>query len=185
LDAAHVWDVAEDAAGNLYAATGDEGKIYKVAPAGTVTVAYASDDSQVLCLKAAADGTVYAGTGPGGKVIRLTADGTATVLYRTGESYVWSLALDEEGKCLYAGTGPSGNSSFARADGDSSDATPVPTGGKKPVAATLASTLPSSSREKDSDKGGPAPTAPAPTSGENSVYRIAADGTARELFREK
>src|SRR4051794_3933312 len=30
LDATHVWDLAEDADGNLYAATGDEGKVYKV-----------------------------------------------------------------------------------------------------------------------------------------------------------
>src|SRR5437773_729777 len=32
IEAAHVWDVAEDAAGNLFAATGDDGKIYKVTP---------------------------------------------------------------------------------------------------------------------------------------------------------
>src|SRR5262245_51111832 len=32
IDAAHVWDVVEDAAGNLFVATGDEGKVFKVAP---------------------------------------------------------------------------------------------------------------------------------------------------------
>ena len=34
LEARHVWDVVEDAAGNLLVATGDEGKIYQVAPDG-------------------------------------------------------------------------------------------------------------------------------------------------------
>src|SRR5260370_3608077 len=48
LEATHVWDVVEDKAGNLFAATRDEGKIYKVTPAGTVSVAFASDDSQIL-----------------------------------------------------------------------------------------------------------------------------------------
>src|SRR5687767_1980097 len=37
LEAAHVWDVVEDNAGNLYAATGDEGKIYKLTPEGKVS----------------------------------------------------------------------------------------------------------------------------------------------------
>src|SRR6266852_3080280 len=75
LDAAHVWDVAEDRDGNLYAATGDEGKIYKIAPDGKTSVAYSSEDSQVLCLAIAADGSIYAGTGPSGRVIRIDPKG--------------------------------------------------------------------------------------------------------------
>src|SRR6266852_4871395 len=50
LDAAHVWDVVEDKAGNLFVATGDEGKIFKITADGKVSVAYAGEDSQVLCL---------------------------------------------------------------------------------------------------------------------------------------
>src|SRR4051794_23998047 len=50
LDATHVWDVAEDAQGNLLVATGDEGKIYRISPEGKVTVAFTAPDSQVLCL---------------------------------------------------------------------------------------------------------------------------------------
>src|SRR5947199_8521874 len=38
LDAMHVWDVIEDKAGNLFVATGDEGKVYKVTPEGKVSV---------------------------------------------------------------------------------------------------------------------------------------------------
>jgi hypothetical protein len=108
LDAAHVWDVVEDREGNLYAATGDDGKVYKVTPAGKASVAYAGDDSQVLCLALAPDGAVYAGTGPGGRIIRIAPDGTAKVHYQTPESYVWSLALNEKGDKLFAGTGPKG-----------------------------------------------------------------------------
>src|SRR5262245_43587010 len=34
LDATHVWDIVEDKDGNLYVATGAEGKVYKVATDG-------------------------------------------------------------------------------------------------------------------------------------------------------
>jgi hypothetical protein len=108
LEATHVWDVVEDKDGNLFVATGDEGKLYKVAPDGKVTVAFDSEESQILCLALAPDGSVYAGTGPGGLIVRIAPDGKSKVLYHTPESYVWCLALDAKGQTLYAGTGPKG-----------------------------------------------------------------------------
>src|SRR5207237_7013464 len=50
LDAAHVWDVVEDRDGNLYVATGDDGKVFKITADGKASVAYTAEDSQVLCL---------------------------------------------------------------------------------------------------------------------------------------
>ncbi|MGE3803544.1 MAG: hypothetical protein AB7K24_02605 [Gemmataceae bacterium] len=108
LDAAHVWDVVEDKAGNLFVATGDEGKIFKITPAGKVSVAFDCDEVQVLCLAAASDGSIYAGTGPSGLIIRIAPDGNARVLYDSPESYVWSLAVNPRGDRIYAGTGPKG-----------------------------------------------------------------------------
>src|SRR5580704_7508352 len=52
LDATHVWDVIEDRDGALIAATGDEGKIYKISADGKATLLYKSDDTQILCLAA-------------------------------------------------------------------------------------------------------------------------------------
>jgi sugar lactone lactonase YvrE len=108
LDAEHLWDVAEDAAGNLYAAAGGEGKVWKITPDGKAAVAWHGEEGQVLCLAVAADGTVYAGTGPAGRIIRIDARGVGRVLCETGESYVWSLALDAKSGALFAGTGPNG-----------------------------------------------------------------------------
>ena len=108
VEATHVWDVVEDKNGNLFAATGNEGKLFKVAADGKVTVAYTSEDSQILCLALAADGTIYAGTGPGGRVLRLDAGGKVDVLCKTPETYVWSLAVSSDGKSVFAGTGPKG-----------------------------------------------------------------------------
>src|SRR5439155_392229 len=102
-----VWALAEDGAGNLYAGTGDEGKVYKVSPAGKVALVYTGEQSQVLSLAVAPDDTVYAGTGPGGQVVHL-AGGEAKVLCDLGDTYIWALALDPRGHALYAGTGPKG-----------------------------------------------------------------------------
>jgi outer membrane protein assembly factor BamB len=108
LDAAHVWDMVEDRDGNLFVATGDEGKIYKVPPQGKPVVVHSGEQSQVLCLALASDGSIYAGTGPNGQILRLDPRGQANVFSETGESYVWSLAIDPKGQALYAGTGPHG-----------------------------------------------------------------------------
>ncbi|HWY86955.1 MAG TPA: hypothetical protein VNX28_09540 [Gemmataceae bacterium] len=116
LQATNVWDVVEDPSGNLFVATGDEGKLWKVAPDGVASVVYASSDSQILCLAQGADGAVYAGTGPGGKVLRVTADG-ARVLTDELDSYVWGLVYDPDSKALFAGTGPKGRIYRIAADG--------------------------------------------------------------------
>jgi hypothetical protein len=108
LDAAHVWDLVEDQSGNLYVATGDEGRIFKVSPGGQATLVYESEDSEVLCLALAPDGSIYAGTGPNGHLLRIAPDGQTKVLHKSPESYIWCLALDASGETIYAGTGPKG-----------------------------------------------------------------------------
>ncbi len=107
LEATHVWDIVEDKDGNLIAATGDEGRIYKVAPDGDVSILYTAKASQVLCLTQTSAGIIYAGTGPGGQVIRIE-QGKARVFCETHANYVWSLAVDPETQEVYAGTGSKG-----------------------------------------------------------------------------
>jgi hypothetical protein len=277
LDVAHVWDMVEDRSGNLWIATGDEGKIFKVSPEGKATLAYTSEDSQVLCLAAGADGSIYAGTGPSGLVIRIRAGSKADVIARSLGTYVWCLALDDAGETIFAGTGPKGHiyrvtpdgkatvfysvkqehilclalggngtvyagvdksglvyridargkgfvlyqapqdeirslvvtadavyagtsaptkrrgvtgagtaadvfSSAAKVSALKVSATKPAKSDKGKKAATIQSSSTSSS---ESSKSGGAPSIAPPSSGENSLYRIAADGTVREIFREK
>jgi hypothetical protein len=108
LDATQVWGVVEDRAGNLLVATGNEGKIFKLAADGRISVFYKCEDSQVLCLALAPDGTLYAGTGPTGMILRVREDGRGGTFCKTGASYVWSLVFDHETDTLFAGTGPKG-----------------------------------------------------------------------------
>ena len=274
LQALNVWDVIADKAGNLYAATGDQGKLWKVTPDGKTSVAYTSTDSQILCLTQGPDGAIYAGTGPGGKVIRITSEG-AQVLTDNLDSYVWGLVFDPESKTLFAGTGPKGRIYQISPDGKSQvyyqtkqehilclaagpketlyagtdkgglvyridppspvlrkggrqDSLPRATGGvgfvlyhahqsevrsllvtdkaiyagtssptRRPglnnskTATTFLSEKASTEMEVLSDapsslflaQGAPAPSNP--PVGENSIYRIALDGTVREIFRDK
>jgi hypothetical protein len=287
LQATHIWAIIEDKAGNLFVATGDEGKIFKVAADGKVTVAYTSSDSQVLSLALAEDGTLFAGTGPHGLIVSIPPQGDPKVLVADLDGYVWNLVFDAAGKNLYAGTGPKGriyqvspegkasvfyatkqehilclargadNMLYAGTDkgglvyridpngkgfvlydahqgeirsllvtGDSvyaGTSAPVPRGARG-IAASNSSTAVSSvdrgsdeqpaANEQPAAKKGqgkkklfrPASTSSAkssteetvssshrngasagapPSTGENSIYRIALDGTVRELFREK
>src|SRR5262249_20897328 len=108
IQATHVWAMVEDKAGNLFVATGDEGKLFKVSPDGKVTLVYTSTDSQILSLALAPDGTVYAGTGPHGLIISVSPAGDAKVLVADLDNYVWSLVHDPVSKTLFAGTGPKG-----------------------------------------------------------------------------
>jgi hypothetical protein len=108
LDATHIWDVIEDGDGNLIVATGDDGKVFKVAPDGRASVLYTADESQVLCLARAPDGAIYAGTGPAGNVVRIEPDGKTKVVRPGDGLYVWSLAVDAKSGNVYAGTGSKG-----------------------------------------------------------------------------
>ena len=109
LDATHVWDIVEDQDGNLFVATGDEGKIYKVTPDGKASVALHQRRSQVLCLAPAADGVrLRRHRAERPRSCASTPTGKAKVFCETGESYVWSLAVDAKTATLYAGTGPKG-----------------------------------------------------------------------------
>jgi hypothetical protein len=120
LDAAHVWDIVEDKQGNLFVATGNEGKVFQVTPQGKVSVAYETQDTEVLCLALASDGTIYAGTGPKGRILKLGPDGKSQLLFQTPENYVWSLALDPANQMIYAGTGSKGRIYRVTPDGKGS-----------------------------------------------------------------
>jgi hypothetical protein len=107
LEASRVWDLARTRDGDVYAATGDEGKVFRRARQGEWTVAFDSDDSQVFSLVATPDGKVYAGTGPSGQVIELTDPKHPATRPDPGVQYIWDLAVDDTGNLL-AATGPNG-----------------------------------------------------------------------------
>jgi sugar lactone lactonase YvrE len=103
----YLWALAQDRNGLVYAAGGNEGKIFRIPPTGKGEVFFKADDPEVHALAIDASGNLYAGTSPGGRVYKIGPDGKKVWICETGEKYVWALALDGQGNVL-AGTGVEG-----------------------------------------------------------------------------
>ena len=71
LDATRVWDLARTPGGEIYAATGDMGKVFRRDgnDGAAWSLVYDAKDTQALALAVLADGHVVVGTGPSGQVI--------------------------------------------------------------------------------------------------------------------
>jgi hypothetical protein len=118
LEAAHVWDLARTRSGDLYAATGDQGKVFRREGKDSAawTMVHDAKDTQALALAVLADGHVVVGTGPSGQVIDLTDPEHPASAPDRGVQYIWDLAADTKGN-LFAATGPSGQLWKRSADG--------------------------------------------------------------------
>jgi hypothetical protein len=94
--------LAIDKAGDaLFAGTGPEGKVVRIAPGGGASVYFETDAPFVVSLAVGDDGSVYAGTSGGkGLLYRITAPGRATVLYDFPASDVRAIAT-APGRALY------------------------------------------------------------------------------------
>lgn len=116
-DLEFIWDVVEDAAGNLYLGGGTPAKIIKLAPDGTMTTLFESKELEVHALVLdSRTGTLFAATSPDGSVYRISPEGEASVLFEPGTKYLWALARDSAGT-LYLATGDKGEIYYISPDG--------------------------------------------------------------------
>ena len=106
-EAPTVWALARDREGRVYAATGNEGRVFRIDGAGTASVAYDAAELEVHALAIAADGRVYAAGSPDGAVYRLERNGRSETFFDPADKYIWALALDRQGRLLVA-TGAEG-----------------------------------------------------------------------------
>lgn len=67
----YLWDLAVDGQGNVFAAAGSPGRVYRIAADGKVTVVFRPQELQVQALAVDAKGTLYAATSPDGKVYKI------------------------------------------------------------------------------------------------------------------
>ncbi len=99
-----VTSLAEDAKGNVYAATIPDGKIYKVTQGKAEVFVTLPDTTHVWALAFDKTKTVmFAATGPEGKVFRVDMTGKAEVYYKSDETHLVSLAVAPNGE-VYAGS---------------------------------------------------------------------------------
>lgn len=96
-----VWALARDKKGVVYAGTGNEGKVFRLAD-GKASVFFDAEELEVHALAVGPDGRLYAGTSPDGKVYAIDAAGKAETFYDPPDKYIWALAFDKQAQLLVA-----------------------------------------------------------------------------------
>jgi outer membrane protein assembly factor BamB len=178
----YVWDLALDAAGNLFVATGDGGQLFKVTPNGEHSVFFKSDETHIRKLAFDNRGNLIAGSDGSGLVYRITPAGEAFVLYSAAKREITALAVDEKGNIYAAGVG------------DKRGATPQFGGtfGSTPINIAPISS-PSMGGQPTITIGGPVspmapPQMPFPglgATGGSEIYRIAPDGAPLKIWSSR
>jgi hypothetical protein len=187
----YVWCLAVGSDGQtVYVGTGPKGRIYEVTAQGKARVFYTTKQDHILSMATGPDGMLYAGTDKDGLVYRIDARGKGFVLYSATQAEVRRLLATPDG--IYAGTSSPARrrapSSASASRGYSASADGYAALGNPPTHTRTQVSAPSSSSpaySESNEKGSLAAWASPPAIGENSLYRIAPDGTVRELFREK
>ena len=135
-DAAAVWQTTVDRGGNVYVATGNQGRLYRIRPPSLVPrrsspeLVFDSGTGEVLALTSDASGTVYFGTTPDAEVYRIRPGGKPELLCSTDESYVFSLLAappsTSTSASIYAATGGHGKLLRIAPDGSATEVFTAP-----------------------------------------------------------
>ncbi|HEV8551560.1 MAG TPA: hypothetical protein VGQ57_21075, partial [Polyangiaceae bacterium] len=97
--AQHVFGLAFDPKGGgaLYAATGPEGKLFRITAAGEAQVYFDAEEQHLMSVAVAPDGSVLAGASDKAKLYKITAPGRASVLYDFNRTEVRAIAVGAKG----------------------------------------------------------------------------------------
>jgi len=136
----HVWQVAYDEKKKaLFAATGPEGKLYRISETGDAQVYFDAPEQHLMSVALAADGTVYAGASDKAKLYKITAPGKASVLYDFDRTEVRAIAVNKQGEVFaIANEIKTGNPAPSRANRpDGTPAAPTSTTAKTKGKGTL------------------------------------------------
>jgi hypothetical protein len=97
-DTEHVWQLAFDAKrGALYAATGPQGKLFRITQDGRAEVQFDSSEDHLMSLGIMPDGTLVAGSSDKAILYRITGPGRSRVLYDFGRNEVRAIAISALG----------------------------------------------------------------------------------------
>ncbi|HXE89894.1 MAG TPA: hypothetical protein VNK82_02925 [Terriglobales bacterium] len=171
----YIWDLAFDAEGRLYVATGDRGEIFRVSPDGQGSVFFKSDEAHIRALAFDRKGNLIAGSDGSGLIYRISPAGAGFVLFSARKKEITALAVDAEGNIYAAGLGEKRVTPMMPQ--------PVP----QPVvpAASPAQPTPGITVQVTTQPQAPPPVALPPAlgvQGGSDVYRIAVDGSPRILW---
>jgi sugar lactone lactonase YvrE len=158
-----VWRAARDHKGNLYLGSGIRGAVYRVTPAGEVSLFFTVPELEVHALAIDSKDRLLVGSSPSGRVYRVTPEGKGESFFDPQERYIWDLVVGRN-DTVYVATGEHGMLFKVDANGEGKlwfDA-------DEPHLVSLAIDV------DDSVLVG--------SSGTAIIYRISPDGTPRTLF---
>jgi hypothetical protein len=101
-----VWRIATGPRGQVWAATGHDGKLWSFGQ-GAPKVVYDATELDLQAIAAGPQGSVLVGSSPDGKVSKIAADGTAATVFDPEDKYIWAIAIAADGT-IYVGTGSKG-----------------------------------------------------------------------------
>jgi sugar lactone lactonase YvrE len=130
----YVWDLAFDAQGRLYVATGAPAAIYRVTPGSKPTLFYKSDEEHIRSLAFDRSGNLIAGSDGTGLIYRIDPSGKAFVLYDSPKKEITSVVVAPDGSIYAAGVGEKGRNNLP----------PLPVTGQATVTATITIVQPGS-----------------------------------------
>ena len=130
----YVWDLAFDAKGRLYVATGAPAAVYRMTPGAKPEVFYKSDEEHIRTLAFDKAGNLIAGSDGTGLVYRIDPQGKAFVLFDAPKKEITSVVVAPDGTIYAAGVGEKGRGNLP----------PLPVTGQASVTATITIVQPGS-----------------------------------------
>src|SRR5436190_2376078 len=94
---AYIWALDFAPNGDLLAATGVEGKLFRVTPKGEGKLLFTAPETHVRSLAIKKDGTILAGGSGKGRIYEVRNDGSAHALYDSALSEISSIYVDDKG----------------------------------------------------------------------------------------
>ncbi len=179
-DAKYIWDLALDATGNLFVATGDHGEIYKVSANGQHALFFKSDEVHIRVLALDPKGNLIAGSDGSGLIYRISPNGDAFVLYSAPKKEITALAIDGAGNIYAAAAGEKHPGAGSIPGVNFTPPTPAPSGPATQVGGITITAAPGLGAPQAPSMPFPAPGAGA--TGGSEIYRIAPDGAPSHLW---
>ncbi len=103
-----LWTLLAGPDGTLWAGSGNEGQVLKIARDGKTSTFFDAQEMEVHAIAPAPGGGLYVATSPDGKIYLVGADGSAKTFFDPDDKYIWALAVAPDG-ALFAATGEKGN----------------------------------------------------------------------------
>jgi len=103
----YVFSLIQDSKGNIYAGTGDDGKVFRIDSEGKGTLFFEAEEINIFSMAVDSSDTLYVGSSPDGKVFKVTGPNQASEFFDIDDKYIWAMVFDEQDN-LYIGTGGGG-----------------------------------------------------------------------------